>query len=135
MCQLAIANNDRQKKVFACPIRHLLEQKFRIILNIVLIVNEFECFVLFPAAPIFLFCLLCCAAAVVALCRSPKRDFDSVGSLLFASFFVRHLLFLFLPRSTHFSAEPQQKTLEAAWKKISYVHNRESEREKKKKNC
>lgn len=43
----------------------------------------------------FFFWLLCCAAAVVALCRSPQRVFDSVGSLLFASFFVRHLLFLF----------------------------------------
>ena len=139
LCQLAIAIFDRQKKVFASPVRHLLEQKFRIILNIVLIVNEFECFVLFPAAPIFLFAS-CVVLLLLLLCRSPAKlrlRFSGVGSS--PSFFVKHLLFLFFCIS-YFAilnslnvpyTEPQQKTLEAAWKKFSYVHERVSEREKK----
>jgi hypothetical protein len=125
LCQLAIANNDRQKKVFACPIRHLHEQKFRIILNIVLIVNEFECFVLFPAAPIFLLLLL-------LLCRSPRRRlflFDGVGSLLCKAFTFS----FFLALLTRSNAEPQQKTLEAAWKKIQLcAQSRERAREEEK---
>lgn len=40
------------KFLISLSIRQLLCQKFRIILNIVLIVNEFECCIFFPAAPI-----------------------------------------------------------------------------------
>lgn len=50
MSRFAITRLD--KFLISLPIRHLPYQKFRIILNIVLIVNEFECCVFFPAAPI-----------------------------------------------------------------------------------
>lgn len=55
-------NWEKIKNFIACHIRHLLEQKFRIILNIVLIVNEFE-FVFFPQHQFFSF--LCCFLALL----------------------------------------------------------------------
>lgn len=82
----------------------------------------------FPAALIF-------SAAVVDL---HDEDFDSVGSLLFQSYFFFFSSLYSLEVSLHIPCtvkyyEPQQKTLEAAWKeKFSYVHNeRVSERRRK----
>lgn len=108
--QLTIASHSdtfqADKILISLSIRHLPYQKFRIILNIVLIVNEFECCVSFPAAPI--------------LRRSSttvSTAFACVGFLQFSS--------------RNFASKREQKTL-SGWKrkkktrrkhKISYVYN------------
>lgn len=74
------------KNLISLPIRHLLYQKFRIILNIVLIVNEFECCVSFFPQHQFCWESKCCSC---------------VGFLQFLKARKK-----FLP--------PQQKTLEAS---------------------
>lgn len=73
---------------------------------------------------------------LLLLCRSPRRDFGGVGSLLFPSCFVRHLLFLFFPRSTHsrgvYIPRATTKDTWSGLEKISYVHTREWARDEEK---
>lgn len=103
-------------------IRHLPYQKFRIILNIVLIVNEFEC------------CVSYFFSRSTDSSQPPVHDQSTAVVLVFSS--------LLYTRATQlrkkFFASTQQKTLEAAEfqmeeKKISYVYNEWMGKAKKKK--